>query len=203
MLVFYRSREYTNAIAASTKAKLEANKSISGLDVEFINLDKRNYIKVLNQMEELPHFVYIWFDEEKITDYINETYPSIEVVHFCKDNSVGYGNRYDYTTKDYKLADLMIEKFKNNLEKRTVYSLDRNHNYKITKENMDDLDIANSKLEIFNSKNEATLRAIDCLKSEIKRHENIIDDYKERIKVSRADLKKKQTLLAKFEKSDS
>ena len=198
MLVFYRSREYTNAIVSSTKAKLEANKSIAGLDIDFINLDKRNYIKVLNQMEELPRFVYIWFDEEKITDYIHETYPSVEVIHFSKDNSVEYhmDNWRGYAMRDYKLADLMIEKFKNNLEKRTVYSLDRNHNYKITKENMDDIDIANSKLEIFNSKNEATLRAIDCLKLEVKRHENIIDDYK-------ADLKKKQTLLAKFEKSDS
>ena len=45
-----------------------------GLDVDFINLDKRNYIKVLAQMEELPRFVYIWYDEEKVTDYINETY---------------------------------------------------------------------------------------------------------------------------------
>ena len=70
MLVFYRSREYTNAIISSTKSKLAHNDKARGLEVEFINLDKRNYIKVLAQMEELPRFVYIWYDEEKVTDYI-------------------------------------------------------------------------------------------------------------------------------------
>ena len=49
-----------------------------GLQVDFINLDKRNYIKVLSKMEELPKFIYIWYDEEKIADYINENYPSIK-----------------------------------------------------------------------------------------------------------------------------
>lgn len=199
MLVFYRSREYTNAIVSSTKAKLAASKSVAGLDVEFINLDKRNYIKVLNQMEELPRFVYIWFDEEKITDYINETYPSIEVIHFCKDNSVDYDNRYGYTTKDYKLADLMIKKFKENLVKRAVYSLDRNNNYKIAKENMDDLDITNSNMEIFNTRDEAKHRAIDCLKNEISRCESNITDCMNNMNNYKADLKRKQKLLDKFE----
>lgn len=199
MLVFYRSREYTNAIVSSTKAKLAANKSVTGLDVEFVNLDKRNYIKVLNQMEELPRFVYIWFDEEKVTDYINETYPSIEVIHFNKDNSVNYDNHYWYTTKDYKLADMMIKKFKGSLEKRTVYSLDRGCNYKITKESMDDLDIANSKLEIFDTRDNAKFRAVDCLKSEISRCESNIADCMNNMKRYKDDLKKKKNLLDKFE----
>ena len=49
MLVFYRSREYTNAIISSTKAKLAKNDKAKGLEVDFVNLDKRNYIKVLSQ----------------------------------------------------------------------------------------------------------------------------------------------------------
>ena len=47
MLVFYRSREYTNAIISSTRYKLQNMDMAKGLDVDFINLDKRNYIKVL------------------------------------------------------------------------------------------------------------------------------------------------------------
>lgn len=50
MLVFYRSREYTNAIISSTRHKLQNMDMAKGLDVDFINLDKRNYIKVLAQM---------------------------------------------------------------------------------------------------------------------------------------------------------
>ena len=122
MLVFYRSREYTNAIISSTRHKLQNMDMAKGLDVDFINLDKRNYIKVLAQMEELPRFVYIWYDEEKVTDYINETYPSIEVLHFDVENSVEKHNSgfYGYTTKEYKLADLMLHKFKDSLVKKTM-----------------------------------------------------------------------------------
>jgi hypothetical protein len=133
MLVFYRSREYTNAIISSTRHKLQNMDMAKGLDVDFINLDKRNYIKVLAQMEELPRFVYIWYDEEKVTDYINETYPSIEVLHFDMENSVEKHNSgfYGYTTKEYKLADLMLQKFKDSLVKKTMYQVDSL--YKISK----------------------------------------------------------------------
>ena len=103
MLVFYRSREYSNAIISSTKARLAQNNAAKGLEVDFINLDKRNYIKVLTQMDELPQFIYIWYDEEKITDYIKETYPSIEVLHFNEKNSVErhYDSYYDCSKKEY------------------------------------------------------------------------------------------------------
>ena len=126
MLVFYRSREYSNAIISSTKARLAQNDVAKGLEVHFINLDKRNYIKVLAQMDELPQFIYIWYDEEKVTDYIKETYPSIEVLHFNVENSVEkhYDSWYNYSTKEYKLVDLMLEKFKDSLEKRTMYQVD-------------------------------------------------------------------------------
>lgn len=201
MLVFYRSREYTNAIVSSTKAKLAANTNAKGLDVDFINLDKRNYIKVLSQMEELPRFVYIWFDEEKITDYIHENYPSIEVIHFNKDNSVEshWDSWLGRETKDYKLADLMIEKFKENLEKRTVYKI--SGEYKINKENMDDLDIANSSL-IFNTRDEAKQYCIDALKVDILRLEKQIIDAQELIKNCKSSLKKKNTLLKNYTKKD-
>ena len=149
MLVFYRSREYTNAIISSTKAKLAQNDKARGLDVEFVNLDKRNYIKVFNQMEELPRFVYIWYDEEKVTDYIKETYPSIEVLHFNVENAVqkNYDNWYGYSTKEYKLVDLMLKKFKDSLQKRTMYQVDSA--YKITKSEMNDMDVASSRYPSF------------------------------------------------------
>ena len=107
MIVFFRSREYSNAIISSTKNKLQQMHLEKGLQVDFINLDKRNYIKVLSKMkmEELPKFIYIWYDEEKVTDYINDNYPSIEVIHFDRNNSVVSGNwRYGYS-KDYILVD--------------------------------------------------------------------------------------------------
>ena len=201
MLVFYRSREYTNAIVSSTKAKLTANKNAKGLDVDFVNLDKRNYIKVLSQMEELPRYIYIWFDEEKVTDYIHDNYPSIEVIHFDKDNSVEshWDSWLGRETKQYKLVDLMIEKFKENLKKRTVYRVDGE--YKINKERMDDLDVANSSL-VFNTQDKARQYCIDSLKVDISRLEKQISNAKELIKSCQSSLKKKNTLLKKYDKRE-
>ena len=202
MLVFYRSREYTNAIISSTKAKLAQNDKARGLDVEFINLDKRNYVKVLDQMEELPRFIYIWYDEEKVTDYIKETYPSIEVLHFNVENAVqkNYDSWYRYSTKEYKLVDLMLEKFKDSLEKRTMYQVDTN--YKIIKSEMDDMDVASSRYPGFETRDIAKHYCIDCLKNDISQLENRINSYEKSIKDCKSDLRKKNTLLKKYDKTE-
>lgn len=199
ILVFYRSREYSNAIISSTKSKLEKMDLAKGLNVEFVNLDKRNYIKVLSQMEELPRFVYIWYDEEKVTDYINETYPSIEVLHFDVKNSVKTHSSgwMGYTTKEYKLADLIIEKFKENLEKKVIYQVDEL--YQISKVKMDDMDIACSKYNTFETEDKAKQYCIDNLKKDIASLENRIEMYQSSIKNCKTDLRKKNTLLKKYE----
>lgn len=199
ILVFYRSREYSNAIISSTKSKLEKMGLAKGLNVEFVNLDKRNYIKVLSQMEELPRFVYIWYDEEKVTDYINETYPSIEVLHFDVKNSVKTHSSgwMGYTTKEYKLADLIIEKFKENLEKKVIYQVDEL--YQISKIKMDDMEIACSKYNTFETEDKAKQYCIDNLKKDIASLENRIEMYQSSIKNCKIDLRKKNTLLKKYE----
>jgi hypothetical protein len=199
ILVFYRSREYSNAIISSTKSKLEKMDLTKGLNVEFVNLDKRNYIKVLSQMEELPRFVYIWYDEEKVTDYINETYPSIEVSHFDVKNSVKTHSSgwMGYTTKEYKLADLIIEKFKENLEKKVIYQVDEL--YQISKVKMDDMDIACSKYNTFETEDKVKQYCIDNLKKDIASLENRIEMYQSSIKNCKTDLRKKNTLLKKYE----
>ena len=202
ILVFYRSREYTNAIISSTKAKLAKNDKAKGLEVDFVNLDKRNYIKVLSQMEDLPRFIYIWYDEEKVTDYIKETYPSIEVLHFNVENSVEkhYDSWYNYSTKEYKLVDLMLEKFKDSLEKRTMYQVDSD--YKITKSEMDDMDVASSRYPSFETRDKAKQYCIDCLKKDISQLENRISGYEKSIKNCKSDLRKKNTLLKRYDKTE-
>lgn len=172
MLVFYRSRECTNAIASSTMSKLKNHKELKGLDVEFINLDKRSYQKVLKKMEEendLPKFVYIWYDEEKVTDYINETYPTIEVIHFNMEMAVGKRYKFlcDYPSNDYRLTNMIIEKFKDNLVKKTVYEVDTTKNYKIVTRLMDDFDIGCSQKKIFLTEAEAREYCINTIREKI------------------------------------
>ena len=202
ILVFYRSIEYSNAIISSTKARLEQNDAAKGLEVDFINLDKRNYIKVLSQMNELPQFIYIWYDEEKITDYIKETYPSIEVLHFNENNSVErhYDSYYDYSKKEYKLADWMLEKFKDNLKKRAIYQVDTN--YKIIKSEMDDMDISGSAYHCFDTRKEAEQYCIDSLKNDIQQVENRVNNYEKSIKECKSTLRKKNAILKKYVKED-
>ena len=193
MIVFFRSREYSNAIVSSTKNKLQQMNLEKGLQVDFINLDKRNYIKVLNQMEELPQFIYIWYDEEKITDYINENYPSIKVIHFNKDDSViGGVSRYGYS-KDYILVDKIIDNFKATLEKRLMYQTDKD--YKIHKVNFDDLDVAKTCEPTFESYEEAKEYCIKRLCDEVKTLNNRISIYKDSITKCKSEMKKKQKLL--------
>ena len=197
MLVFYRSKEYSNAIISSTRDKLAKNESAKNLDIEFINLDKRNYVKVLSQMDELPRYIYIWYDEEKVTDYIKETYPSIEVIHFDKNSTVEYRNDwYGNLIKEYKLADMIFELFKKNLTKRNIYQVDANLN--IVQAKMDDIDIANSKYCSFKTKDEAVQYCIDCLKKDIETTENKISKYIKSIDECKSTLSKNKRLLKKY-----
>lgn len=198
MLVFYRSRECTNAIISSTKSKLENSDFTKGLDVEFVNLDKRNYKKVFLWTKELPQFVYIWYDEEKITDYIKETYPAIKVIHFDMENAIGksYKSYYGYA-KEYILADLIIENFKENFIKKTMYQVD--DTYKIIKMNMDEMDVALSRYPAFETREEAKDYCVSAIKKDIDSLEYKIESYQNNIKNCKADLKKKKILLKKYD----
>ena len=172
-----------------------------GLQIDFINLDKRSYIKVLSQMEELPKFIYIWYDEEKITDYINENYPSIKVIHFDKNSSViGGVGRYGYSN-DYILVDKIIDNFKSTLEKRLMYQSDKD--YKIHKVNFDDLDVAKTCAPTFESYREAKEYCVKRLYTEVKNLNDKISRYKESIIKCKSEAKKKQKLLEKYEGKES
>lgn len=148
-------------------------------------------------MEELPRYIYIWYDEEKVTDYIKETYPSIEVIHFDKNSTVEYHNDwYGNPIKEYKLADIIFELFKKNLTKRTIYQVDTN--YVIKQVIMDDIDIAKSHCNCFETKDMAVQYCIDCLKKDIETTESKIIKYMKSIDECKTTLRKSKSLLNKY-----
>lgn len=102
-----------------------------------------------------------------------------------------------YTTKEYKLADLIIEKFKENLEKKVVYQVDEL--YQTSKVKMDDMDIACSKYNTFETEDKAKQYCIDSLKKDIALLENRIEMYQSNIKICKTDLRKKNILLKKYD----
>lgn len=129
--IFYRSNEKSNAIVSSTKDSLWNNNM--GVEVDYINLDKRNYKKYLDKCSIdnlLPESVYIFDDEEIVKDFIAENYPNIKIYDFNKKNSVKYGDsEYEYGEggyKSYRLIDLIKENVKKELGYKKMFVIDGN-----------------------------------------------------------------------------
>lgn len=68
-----------------------------------------------------------------------------------------------------------------------------------TRYKLQNMDIACSKYHSFETRKEAKQYCIDCLKKEIDTLENRIDMYQSNIKSCKDDLKKKNTLLKKYD----
>lgn len=80
------------AIASSASAKLQhlelKTKSLEelGLNVEFVNLDKRNLSKLLEKKEIKPDYIYLYEDgksnENDIREFIENNYPDINIISY-------------------------------------------------------------------------------------------------------------------------
>lgn len=80
------------AIASSTNTKLQRlelkDKSLEelGLNVEFVNLDKRNLSKLLEKKDIKPDYIYLYEDgksnENDIREFIENNYPDINIVSY-------------------------------------------------------------------------------------------------------------------------
>ena len=88
IIVFFRSKEQSNAIASATKNKIDQlNRKVIdlntlSLNVEFINLDKKNYMKELNREDFKADCIYLWEDEDIIKDYIEVNNPEAKLITY-------------------------------------------------------------------------------------------------------------------------
>lgn len=220
VIVFYRSKEQSNAIASATKNKIDQIKrkaidlDILGLNVEFINLDKKNYMKELNREDFKADYIYLWEDEDIIKDYIEINNPEVKLITYNKKNSISYGlkgyyNYQDVYTKKYTLIDSIIYNFKQTLDKQEKYlvvcnSCDRDDafdNLEPEKVLLDELDIKNLKSNerIFNTEKEANEYLIRRIKYKVNTLSDTIEYLKRSLVKSKADLKKCQKQLKKAE----
>lgn len=79
-------------LASSTNTKLQRlelkDKSLEelGLNVEFVNLDKRNLSKLLEKKDIKPDYIYLYEDgksnENDIREFIENNYPDINIVSY-------------------------------------------------------------------------------------------------------------------------
>lgn len=108
--ILFRSKEQSNDICSATKHQLLKSQVDKFIDLEFVNLDKKNLQKYL-LIEPRPNVVYIWHDEEIYMDFIKDNYPEIEIKTYSREerekHSGYWGNQYKYV-----LADQIINECK-------------------------------------------------------------------------------------------
>ena len=199
--VFYRSNELSNQIATSTKQFFAKDNALKSLNIEFFNLDKRNYMKVLKATEsELPDHIFIWYDEEKISDYMKKTYPSINVVHYTKELSVNYKeNRWGFK-HEYLLKDVIIDLLKKDMKKRLVYVVKGTEKDKLE---LDDIDIIKYKKNgylCFDTEQDANEYLVNYLTRLIDSNKNTIESLKNRQKEIMKANKRYETMLSQLKK---
>lgn len=199
--VFYRSNELSNQIATSTKQFFAKDNALKSLDIEFFNLDKRNYMKILKEAEsELPDHIFIWYDEEKISDYMKKTYPSINVVHYTKELSVNYKeNRWGFK-HEYLLKDVIIDLLKKDMKKRLVYVVKGTEKDKLE---LDDIDIIKYKKNgylCFDTEQDANEYLVNYLTRLIDSNKNTIESLKNRQKEIVKANKRYETMLSQLKK---
>ena len=199
--VFYRSNELSNQIATSTKQFFAKDNALKSLNIEFFNLDKRNYMKILKEAEsELPDHIFIWYDEEKISDYMKKTYPSINVVHYTKELSVNYKeNRWGFK-HEYLLKDVIIDLLKKDMKKRLVYVVKGTEKDKLE---LDDIDIIKYKKNgylCFDTEQDANEYLVNYLTRLIDSNKNTVEPLKNRQKEIMKANKKYETMLSQLKK---
>lgn len=218
VIVFYRSKEQSNAIASATKNKIDQIKrkaidlDILGLNVEFINLDKKNYMKEVNREDFKADCIYLWEDEDIIKDYIEINNPEAKLITYNKKNSISYGlkgyyNYQDVYTKKYTLIDSIIYNLKQTLDKQEKYLVicdsynNELNNLELKKILLDKIDIKNLKSNehIFDTEKEANEYLIKRIKYKVNTLSDTIEYLKRSLVKSKADLKKCQKQLKKAE----
>lgn len=192
--VFFRSKEKSNGISSATKHQLLASKVDKFINVDFINLDKRNLKKYL-EFEPRPDAVYLWYEEENAIDYIKEIYPSITIHTFDNKERVTKKGYWGYDVK-YVLGEKIIESFKDTTGFKEVYEVNI-FEWTIKKQKMTNYDYENTrtKNKYFETKELAIKYLIENLKRNISDSEKTIERIKDTVS-------KQKKILKKFEKEN-
>lgn len=200
------------AIASSADNKLFQldleTKSLSlkelGLNIKFINLDKRNLYNVLEKKVIKPDYIYLYEDENSsennIKEFIKKNYPDINIISYNKENSIQYKETFVGYGKNkvYILNELILKAFNNTLKKEEKYIVNTAtliQDLHVGKMNMTELDIQtikNNNIYLFDTEKEAD----EFILKEIK--ENVCSIEKD-IENLRKDLEKKETMLNRYE----
>lgn len=175
-----------------------------GLNVKFINLDKRNLYNVLEKKAIKPDYIYLYEDENSsendIKEFIKKNYPDINIISYNKENSIQYKETFVGYGKNkvYILDELILNDFNKSLkaeEKYVVNAAVPVQNLHIGKMNMTELDIQtikNDNIHLFDTEKKADEFILKEIKENVCSIENDIENL-------RKGLGKKETMLNRYE----
>lgn len=195
-------------IASSANTKLQRlelkDKSLEelGLNVEFVNLDKRNLSKLLEKKDIKPDYIYLYEDEKSnendILEFIENNYPDINIISYNKGNSTYYDEYSQFHSKTYILDELILNNFIKSLkaeEKYIVNTASLIRDLHVGKMNMTELDIQtikNNNIHLFDTEKEADEFILEKIKENVCSIENDIENL-------RKGLEKKEAILNRYE----
>lgn len=206
MVCFRKGISAVIASSADTKLlylKLK-DKSLEelGLNVEFVNLDKKNLSKTLEKKDIKPDYIYLYEDgksnENDIREFIENNYPDINIISYNKGNSIYYDEYSLFHSKTYILDELILNNFNKTLkaeEKYIVNAASLIRDLHVGKMNMTELDIQtikNNNIHLFDTEKEADVFILDSIKENVHSIEDDIEDLKK-------DLERKGTMLNRYE----
>ena len=195
-------------IASSANTKLQhlelkdKNLEELGLNVEFVNLDKRNLSKLLEKKDIKPDYIYLYEDgknnENDIREFIENNYPDINIISYNKENSTYYDEYSQFHSKTYILDELILNNFTKSLkaeEKYIVNTASLIRDLHVGKMNMTELDIQtikNNNIHLFDTEKEADEFILEKIKENVCSIEKDIENL-------RKVLERKETMLNRYE----
>lgn len=206
----------SSAITSSANTMLQhielKTKSLKelGLNVEFVNLDKKNLSKTLEKNDIKPDYIYLYEDgksnENDIREFIENNYPDINIISYNKGNSIYYDEYSPFHSKTYILDELILNNFNKSLKAEEKYIVNTNsliQELHVSKMNMTELDIQilikNNNIHLFDTEKEADEFILKEIKENVCSIENDIEDLKKSLERKEAMLNKCKTTLEQKE----
>lgn len=206
----------SSAITSSANTMLQhielKTKSLKelGLNVEFVNLDKKNLSKTLEKNDIKPDYIYLYEDgksnKNDIREFIENNYPDINIISYNKGNSIYYDEYSPFHSKTYILDELILNNFNKSLKAEEKYIVNTNsliQDLHVSKMNMTELDIQilikNNNIHLFDTEKEADEFILKEIKENVCSIENDIEDLKKSLERKEAMLNKCKTTLEQKE----
>ena len=199
----------SSAITSSANTMLQhielKTKSLKelGLNVEFVNLDKKNLSKTLEKNDIKPDYIYLYGGGGGGGGGGG---PDINIISYNKGNSIYYDEYSPFHSKTYILDELILNNFNKSLKAEEKYIVNTNsliQDLHVSKMNMTELDIQilikNNNIHLFDTEKEADEFILKEIKENVCSIENDIEDLKKSLERKEAMLNKCKTTLEQKE----